>query len=107
MVTCYSNGNYSQLMHDHSCLFTVGTVVCNGIVENISIAVTVPMIGAGKGPTNSRTSSSGLRILYRLKLIYRDYFFVLFFNRCCSIKLNCRHSGSCDRNHIYRDCFIM
>ena len=44
MVTCYSNGNYSQLMHDHSCLFTVGTVVCNGIVENISIAVTVPMI---------------------------------------------------------------
>ena len=59
-------------------LIHCGTVVCNGIVENISIAVTVPMIGAGKGPTNSRTSSSGLRILYRLKLIYRDYFFVLF-----------------------------
>ena len=72
MVTC--NGNYSQLMHDdHSCLFTVGTVVCNDIIDNVSIAVTVPMIGA---PTNSKTSSSGLCI-YRLN-VQRLYFCVIF-----------------------------
>ena len=75
MVTC--NGNYSQLMHDdHSCLFTVGTVVCNGIVETISIAVTVPMIGTRKGLTNIKTSSSGLCI-YRLN-VQRLYFCVIF-----------------------------
>ena len=60
MVTC--SGNYTPLTGDHPCSFAVGTAVCNDTVGNISITVTVPMIGAGEGPTNSKTSSSGLCI---------------------------------------------
>ena len=48
-----------------------------------------------------------MHITYVTGYMYRDYNinFMLFCNRCCSIKLNCHHPGSCNRSHVYRDCF--
>ena len=55
MVTC--NGNYSQHISDHQCSFAVQTVVCDDLVGDVSIAVTVPMIRADIEPTDSKVSS--------------------------------------------------
>ena len=55
MVTC--NGNYSQQTSDHQCSFAVQTVVCDDLVGDVSIAVTVPIIRADIEPTDSKASS--------------------------------------------------
>ena len=39
MAIC--TGNYTQLISDRPCSFAVRTAVCNGIVGDISIAITV------------------------------------------------------------------
>ena len=45
MVTCYSSRNYTELLNNHPCLFTVKTVVCDDIVGDTSVAVTVSNTG--------------------------------------------------------------
>ena len=42
-VTC--SGNYTQLTSDHPCSFAVRTVVCDDLIGDVSIAVTVPIEG--------------------------------------------------------------
>ena len=46
-----------QLLNDRQCSFAVQTVVCDGIIGDVSMAVRVNMIGPGMGSTGNKSSS--------------------------------------------------